>query len=88
MEDKQIFEENNLKIISNENFTIVYDTESNKITLNSNIPVNIQSNQLSLDIDGEFNIQARDLNIYTDNNISFLTEGKLYLNTPPYKQKK
>lgn len=87
MKDIKVFEENNLKIISNENFTVVYDTETNRITLNSNIPVNIQSNQLSLDIEGEFNIQAKNLNIYTDNKISLLTGGNLYLNTPDSEQR-
>ena len=73
---------NDLQIISNDNFVIVYNTITNELSINSNINTNLSfNNNLQLEVNGNLDILANDIKLYSNNNISFKSNNNIYLNS-------
>ena len=85
--DIEIVDEGNTKIITNNNFVIVYNKKTEELTVNSNIKVNLDfCNDLCLNVSGDLDISmSGDFNIYSSNDVS-IDSKCLYLNSGASKQ--
>ena len=84
----EILEKNNdLEIITNDNFIVIYNKVTKEVSIKSNIKLNIDfCTDLSLNIDGKLDINvANDININTNKEF-FINSKILWLNSENKKQ--